>query len=292
MITSIFRLHVGELQPTIRTEWLLRDLLTPREPAARCKLSISTCSSSHKGHDDLTSSLTSPLRLSTGKASLECPTQCWQLRVALVLRDLTQHTSRHEFLTTTMHHLVTLYWRESSNFRVVKGCQDFRRSFALFRIKNHAPLLVRVPANFLSFNLRSYSQAECLMLTAALKQETQHLALIVYGVPGAQSCVCYPRRASLQTRVGRLLPLEILHIPTHSPLGTWNSTLLLSCTPFPVSNDPPRLSRGFHIRLKGTACARFGPQTDDCFHLRITAAAGTWCYVAWLDNRQGALTVT
>ena len=43
----------------------------------------------------------------------------------------------------------------------------------------------------------------------------------------------------------------------------------------PVSNDPPRLSRGFHIRLKKTACARFTPNKSGqrLPPLRITAAA-------------------
>src|SRR6478735_25168 len=71
--------------------------------------------------------------------------------------------SRHE-LTTTMHHLSLCPRRGSSVSRVVKGCQDLVRFFALLRIKPHAPLLVRVPVNSFEFQPCGRTpQAECLM---------------------------------------------------------------------------------------------------------------------------------
>ncbi|OXR47886.1 hypothetical protein PuT2_15500 [Pusillimonas sp. T2] len=79
------------------------------------------------------------------------------------MRDLTQH------LTTRAddNHAppVTLSPEgESPISRVVRGCQDLVRFFALLRIKPHAPPLVRAPVN--SFEFQSCDrtpQAECLM---------------------------------------------------------------------------------------------------------------------------------
>ena len=79
------------------------------------------------------------------------------------LRDLTQH------LTTRAddNHAppVTLSPEgEGSISRVVKGCQDLVRFFALLRIKPHAPPLVRVPVNSFEFQPCGRTpQAECLM---------------------------------------------------------------------------------------------------------------------------------
>ena len=84
-----------------------------------------------------------------------------------------------------MHHLSLCPRRESSISRVVKGCQDLVRFFALLRIKPHAPPLVRAPVN--SFEFQSCDrtpQAECLMrlLRHLGLDSPKQLALIVYGV--------------------------------------------------------------------------------------------------------------
>ena len=63
------------------------------------------------------------------------------------------------------------------------------------------------------------------------------------------------------------LRISPLHVEFHSPLLHSSS---------PVSNDPPRLSRGFHIRLKEPPASPLRPIIpDNACHLRITAAAGT-----------------
>ena len=63
-----------------------------------------------------------------------------------------------------MHHLSLCPRRGSSISRVVKGCQDLVRFFALLRIKPHAPPLVRAPVNSFEFQPCGRTpQAECLM---------------------------------------------------------------------------------------------------------------------------------
>ena len=52
-----------------------------------------------------------------------------------------------------MHHLSPLSRRKGDVTHRSEGCQDLVRFFALLRIKPHAPPLVRVPVNFLSFIL-------------------------------------------------------------------------------------------------------------------------------------------
>ena len=52
-----------------------------------------------------------------------------------------------------MHHLSPLPRREGPVTGRSEGCQDLVRFFALLRIKPHAPPLVRVPVNSLSFIL-------------------------------------------------------------------------------------------------------------------------------------------
>src|SRR5690625_6830170 len=54
-------------------------------------------------------------------------------------------------LTTTMHHLSLCPRRECPISRVIRGCQDLVRFFALLRIKPHAPPLVRAPVNSFEF---------------------------------------------------------------------------------------------------------------------------------------------
>ncbi|ASC82089.1 hypothetical protein CDA59_06275 [Bacillus subtilis] len=63
-----------------------------------------------------------------------------------------------------MHHLSLCPRRGRPISRIVRGCQDLVRFFALLRIKPHAPPLVRAPVN--SFEFQSCDrtpQAECLM---------------------------------------------------------------------------------------------------------------------------------
>jgi len=50
-----------------------------------------------------------------------------------------------------MHHLSPLSLRHSSVSGRLVGCQDLVRFFALLRIKQHAPLLVRAPVNSFEF---------------------------------------------------------------------------------------------------------------------------------------------
>src|SRR5699024_12362126 len=72
--------------------------------------------------------------------------------------------SRHE-LTTTMHHLSLCPRRESPISRVVKGCQDLVRFFALLRIKLNVPPLVLVPVNSFEFPPCCLSTpVECLII--------------------------------------------------------------------------------------------------------------------------------
>ncbi len=82
-----------------------------------------------------------------------------------------------------MHHLSLCPEGDVPISRIVRGCQDLVRFFALLRIKPHAPPLVRAPSIPLSFVLRPYSPGGVLnALAAALRAETPNLALIVYGV--------------------------------------------------------------------------------------------------------------
>ena len=84
-----------------------------------------------------------------------------------------------------MHHLSLCPRRGSSISRVVKGCQDLVRFFALLRIKPHAPPLVRAPVNSFEFQPCGRTpQAECLMrlLRHLGLDSPKQLALIVYGV--------------------------------------------------------------------------------------------------------------
>jgi hypothetical protein len=84
-----------------------------------------------------------------------------------------------------MHHLSLCPRRGSSISRVVKGCQDLVRFFALLRIKPHAPPLVRAPVNSFEFQPCGRTpQAECLLrlLRHLGLDSPKQLALIVYGV--------------------------------------------------------------------------------------------------------------
>src|SRR5699024_12132121 len=94
--------------------------------------------------DDLTSS--PPSSGLSPAVSLECPTECWQLviRVALVAGlNPTSHDTSWRQPCTTCHSAP----KGNPVSRVVRGCQDLVRCFALLRVQPHAPPLVRGPVN-------------------------------------------------------------------------------------------------------------------------------------------------
>ena len=148
-----------------------------------------------------------------------------------------------------MHHLSLCSRRRSPISRVFRGCQDLVRFFALLRIKPHAPPLVRAPSIPLSFSLLPYSPGGVLnALTSALKGGNP-LTLSTHrlrrGLPGYLILFAphaFAPQCQLQTE-SRLrhwcssisLRISPLHMEFHFPL--LHSSL-------PVSNDPPRLSRG------------------------------------------------
>ena len=121
-----------------------------------------------------------------------------------------------------MHHLSLCPRRGSSISRVVKGCQDLVRFFALLRIKPHAPPLVRAPVNSFEFStLRSYSPGGVLnALAAALKggnPPTLSTHRLRRGLPGYLILFAphaFEPQRQLQTREPPS-PLVFLHISTH-----------------------------------------------------------------------------
>ena len=146
-----------------------------------------------------------------------------------------------------MHHLSLCSRRRSPISRVVRGCQDLVRFFALLRIKPHAPPLVfsSIP---LSFSLATYSPGGVLnALTSALKGgnpltlSTHRLrrglpGYLILFAPHALLSVSYRPESRLRHWCSSIsLRISPLHMEFHFPL--LHSSL-------PVSNDPPRLSRG------------------------------------------------
>ena len=119
-----------------------------------------------------------------------------------------------------MHHL-SLCPRRSSISRVVKGCQDLVRFFALLRIKPHAPPLVRAPSIPLSFNLAVVLPGGVLnAFAAALKggnPPTLSTHRLRRGLPGYLILFAphaFEPQRQLQTREPPS-PLVFLHISTH-----------------------------------------------------------------------------
>src|SRR6202044_3837797 len=98
----------------------------------------------YKGHEDLTSS--PPSSELTPAVSYESPAlPAGNIGRGLrSLRDLT-----HE-LTTAMHHLCRTL-TDTISLRLFPACQTLVRFFALLRIKQHAPPLVRAPVNSFEF---------------------------------------------------------------------------------------------------------------------------------------------
>ena len=118
-----------------------------------------------------------------------------------------------------MHHLSLC--PRSSISRVVKGCQDTVRFFALLRIKPHAPPLVRAPSIPLSFNLAVVLPCGVLnAFAAALKggnPPTLSTHRLRRGLPGYLILFAphaFEPQRQLQTREPPS-PLVFLHISTH-----------------------------------------------------------------------------
>ena len=148
-----------------------------------------------------------------------------------------------------MHHLSLCSRRRSSISRVFRGCQDLVRFFALLRIKPHAPPLVRAPSIPLSFSLAAVSPGGVLnALTSALKGGnplTLSTHFLRRGLPGYLILFAphaFAPQCQLQTRKSPS-PLVFLHISTHFT-ATHGIHFPLLHSSLPVSNDPPRLSRG------------------------------------------------
>ena len=121
-----------------------------------------------------------------------------------------------------MHHLSLCPRRESSISRVVKGCQDLVRFFALLRIKPHAPPLVRAPVNSFEFQPcgRTLPGGVLNAFAAALKggnPPTLSTHRLRRGLPGYLILFAphaFEPQRQLQTREPPS-PLVFLHISTH-----------------------------------------------------------------------------
>ena len=120
-----------------------------------------------------------------------------------------------------MHHLSLCSRRRSPISRVVRGCQDLVRFFALLRIKPHAPPLVRTVNSFEFQPCGTYSPGGVLnALTSALKGGNP-LTLSTHrlrrGLPGYLILFAphaFAPQCQLQTRKSPS-PLVFLHISTH-----------------------------------------------------------------------------
>ena len=120
-----------------------------------------------------------------------------------------------------MHHLSLCSRRRSPISRVVRGCQDLVRFFALLRIKPHAPPLCGPPSIPLSFSLAAVLPGGVLnALTSALKGGNP-LTLSTHrlrrGLPGYLILLAphaFAPQCQLQTRKSPS-PLVFLHISTH-----------------------------------------------------------------------------
>ncbi len=120
-----------------------------------------------------------------------------------------------------MHHLSLCPRRESPISRIVKGCQDLVRFFALLRIKPHAPPLVRVPVNSFEFQPCGRTPGGVLNALAAALKGGNHPTLSTHrlrrGLPGYLILFAphaFEPQRQLQTRESPS-PLVFLHISTH-----------------------------------------------------------------------------
>ncbi len=136
------------------------------------------------------------------------------------MREFAAYTTA---LAKTMHHLSLCPPEgEGSISRVVKGCQDLVRFFALLRIKPHAPPLVRVPVNSFEFQPcgRTPPGGVLNALAAALRGGNP-LTLSTHrlrrGLPGYLILFdphAFAHQRQLQTRKSPS-PLVFLHISAH-----------------------------------------------------------------------------
>ena len=139
-----------------------------------------------------------------------------------------------------MHHLSLCPRRGSSISRVVKGCQDLVRFFALLRIKPHAPPLVRAPVNSFEFQPCGRTPGGVLnALAAALKGgnpptlSTHRLRaglpgyLILFAPHARASASVTDQRAAFATGVPPYIRISPLHMEFHSLL---HSSLPVSTT--------------------------------------------------------------
>ncbi len=141
------QLHVGGLQPTIRTETAFLRSASPYGVASLCYSHCSTCVAQDKGHDDLTSPPPSS-ELSPAVLPESPPLRAgnWQQGLRS-LRDLTQHlTTRADdnhappvLLPPKRHHVSMTLSR----------CQALVRFFALRRIKHTCSAACAGPRQFL-----------------------------------------------------------------------------------------------------------------------------------------------
>ncbi len=122
-----------------------------------------------------------------------------------------------------MHHLSLCPRRGRPISRIVRGCQDLVRFFALLRIKPHAPPLVRAPVNSFEFQScdRPYSPGGVLNALAAALRGGNPLTLSTHrlrrGLPGYLILFAphaFAPQRQLQTRESPS-PLVFLHISTH-----------------------------------------------------------------------------
>ena len=146
------------------------------------------------------------------------------------MRDLPQH------LTTRAddNHAppVTLPPKGTSYLRIVRGCQDLVRFFALLRIQPHAPPLVRAPVNSFQFQPAPYSPGGVLNALAAALRGASPLTLSTHrlrrGLPGylilfAPHAFAPQRQLQTESRLrhwcsSTSLRISPLHVEFHSPL--------------------------------------------------------------------------
>ena len=131
-----------------------------------------------------------------------------------------------------MHHLSLCPRRESPISRVVRGCQDLVRFFALLRIKPHAPPLVRAPVNSFEFQSCDRTPQGVLNALAAALKGGNPLTLSTHrlrrGLPGYLTCllptlsrlsVSYRPKSRLRHWCSSTsLRISPLHVEFHFPL--------------------------------------------------------------------------
>ena len=140
-----FRLHAGEFQPAIRTERPFKGLAPPHGLATLCRPHCRMCVAL-----DVRVMLTwrhplLPPRLLRGSF-------LWIFNTGCGLRSLPHLSGRFTTRTDDSHATPVYHSRRRNPFGNRAGtCQTQVRSNALYRIKPHAPLVVRLPVNSFEF---------------------------------------------------------------------------------------------------------------------------------------------